>query len=132
MRRPGVRFTVLGLMIVVAVLMVALLVGLLCYRSTLPIPKSEAIRLAEEFIIRRSDKESGHGREGPSHPYHASRRALALREPSKRLRKRLTRAITGMAFCAVVAGGAFLLRWWVDGLTQIPPNFWLRSLETPE
>jgi hypothetical protein len=36
-------------------------------------------------------------------------------------------AITGMALPAAVAGCAFLLRWWVEGTTRLPPNYWLRT-----
>ena len=68
--------------------------------------------------------------------------AWALALPVLRLRKprpawrRLNRqpgftaciaALAGMAFCAGVAGLAVLLRWWVDGQTQLGSRFWYRT-----
>jgi hypothetical protein len=33
-------------------------------------------------------------------------------------------AVAATAICAGFAGCTFLLRWWVDGTTSLPPNYW--------
>ena len=35
-------------------------------------------------------------------------------------------ALAGMAFATVIGGGVMVLRWWADGVTQLPNN-WVRS-----